>query len=527
MKDWSKKQISEGICCTLVCLFICGLAFFNRTLTTDPVQSFVRGEASFDGMKHEIQEAYTGDRLRWKDQFITLNGGYGRLCGRNRYNQVLRMRNGMLKAADSPLQDMQSLSEAITGLYRFLSREDIRFLYVMAPYKNPLTNDALPYGAEKDADSCNAIADDLLTRLREARVPCLDLRETLSATLEQVDRYFYRTDHHWNVDGSFRGYQQIMQKLTELYPSLTARYTDAALWEKHVIPDWWLGSHGLRVGHLFAGWDDLTYMLPRFETDMTWISPLFGFRHGSFEQANISQNDIILRNIVNYGVYIGSDYPLNFHRNRNAPNPIRVLVLKDSFMLPVQAFLSTEFMEIDVIDPRYYHDVSVLEYIALNPPDLVIMQTSPMTSSDQRYAELGEAEGIARPEAALFSAEEIPFPWENGDGCFRIPVTLEACSYYEVTVGRIEKEEGNPVEGVNFELIDPETEETVRLTTVDIEYGNRDGFRWAFRTPESGEYSLLLFSDMDKDPSSRLTYYQVRLNRLSGIVSPGQSGLSE
>lgn len=515
MKGWSKKQISKGICCAAACLFICGLAFFNRTLPMDPIKNFLQGRLTFNEMKRDIQEAYTGDRLRWQDQFITLNGGYGRLCGRNQYNQVLRMRNGMLKSTGYGPADMQPLSEAVSSLYRFLSREGISFLYVMAPYKDPIANDALLYGADREADRSNAIADDLLARLQEAGVPCLDLRETLSGTLQDVDQYFYRTDHHWNVDGSFSGYQQIMKKLTELYPSVTARYTDASLWEKHVIPEWWLGSYGLRVGHLFAGWDDLTYMLPRFETDMAWISPIFGFRRGSFEEANISQYDLEFRNVSNYGVYIGSDYPLNYHRNLNAPNPIRVLVLKDSFMLPVQAFLSTEFRELDVIDPRYYHDVSVMEYIALNPPDLVIFETSAMSSPDERYAELGEAGGIARTEASLFSAEEIIFPQGEGEeGSFRIPVALEAGSCYELTVKEIETADDDPPEGVNFELIDLDTEETVLLTTSDIEYGNQNGFRWAFKTPETGNFGLFLFSDMNKNQGVKLSYHQVSLNRL-------------
>ena len=56
--------------------------------------------------------------------------------------------------------------------------------------------------------------------------------------------------------------------------------------------------------------------------------------------------------------------------------------------MPVQAFMSTEFEEVDVIDPRHYNS-SIAEYCAENKPDIVIMLINVESISNSAYTDLG------------------------------------------------------------------------------------------------------------------------------------------
>ena len=384
-------RIARGVCAALCCLGLLVLAVWNRTLFLEPAERFLRGEIPFSWMKDEIQSGYTGDRLRGQPEFITLNGGFERLCGRTRVNGVQRMRNGMLTFADTSRMNMKPYAKNVTRLFRTLEARGIPFLFVMAPEKTALSGDLLPAGSMEEAYNPNA--DEALALLRGAGVPCLDLRETLSATPAQVEAYFYRTDHHWNADGALRGYQEVMGALRALDPELEARYTDAALWRRFEQPDWWLGSHGKRVGALFAGLDPLNWYLPAFDTaDMTLNAPGFDLRTGDFAQANLQRfyrEEKRPLDLDNYHVYIGGDYPLILQRNPGASNPKRLLLIRDSFALPLMAFLSVEFQEIDAVDPRYYQEMTVAEYLERNPPDLVVMMNHPSILGNGRYNDFG------------------------------------------------------------------------------------------------------------------------------------------
>ena len=106
------KRLVSYLGCGLFCLFVCVLAFWNRTLLLEPVTAFLRGEGGFTEMKSTVQSNYVGDRLRGKFELITLNGGYARLEGRSLYNGTQRMTNGMLTSTTPVQRDTTAATSA-------------------------------------------------------------------------------------------------------------------------------------------------------------------------------------------------------------------------------------------------------------------------------------------------------------------------------------------------------------------------------------------------------------------------------
>ena len=506
----SGKQAVKVIGCLVFCLFICGMVFLNRTLIMEPVSEFVHGGGSFEKMKSAIQGNLLGDRLRGKGELLSLNGGFARLEGRIRYNTIQRMTNGMLTVPIGSVSDTTDFADNVSSLHRFLEGKGIPFLFVMAPYKGPLDENLLPAGV---TDMTNAIGDQAAAQLAERNVPVLDLREEMSRTREQVEKYFYRTDHHWNAEGAFYAYQRIVQAIQTVFPETKMTCTDPALWEKHVLPDWWLGSHGRRVGPLFAGVDDLDFYLPSFETEMSRYSPGVWAYKGDFRKACIREWFIENRDyfkLDNYQRYMGGGYPLSYHRNQHAENQRKLLLIRDSFMLPVECFLSTEFTSIDVLDPREYGKMSEMDYIRLNPPDMVIMMNYPGTIADRYFSHFGEErELIAAGETDL---DEITAPSGSVDYAV-LPVQLENGKSYVLNLEKIQVAKGAP-EGASVVLYDGDSE--IDLTIFDIEYGNQFGFRWGFQIPENtaekGNYHLRLYAGITKGTEGvELVYQGIRL----------------
>ena len=230
----------------------------------------------------------------------------------------------------------------------------------------------------------------MLARLTAAGVETADFRQFLAQTPQQIEKYFFRTDHHWNFTGAFEAYRELTEELERRFPDcgIDPALADMANWEAHTLKNWMLGSQGKRTGLYFGGTDDITYYTPRFETEMSCIIPEYSggsaSYEGSFEQTVIRSEYLDERpdwfTSSPYDMYIGGEYALVQHRNPDAPGDLKICIIKDSFTLPVQAFLSTQFRYIDVLDPRRMDDFTAAEYIQETEPDIVIVMLSTNTA---------------------------------------------------------------------------------------------------------------------------------------------------
>ena len=508
------KRLVSYLGCGLFCLFVCVLAFWNRTLLLEPVTAFLRGEGGFTEMKSTVQSNYVGDRLRGKFELITLNGGYARLEGRSLYNGTQRMTNGMLTSTTPVQRDTTAFSDNVGRFCHYLQENGTPFLFVMTPHKLPLEDNLLPVGV---TDKTNAVADQVLAELREKGVPTLDLRPEMSRTKELVEKYYYRTDHHWNVEGSLYAFQRIMETLKDFYPETKTNFIDSSLWEKTVIPDWWLGSHGQRVGALFGGVEDLDYYLPAFPTDMTRYSLGLWTCRGDFYQA--CMRDYMLENrdymhLDNYMRYLGMGWSLTLHRNPRAENRMHLMMIGDSYTLPVECFLSTELTAIDMMDPRQYTYMRVVDYATLNAPDMVILMTYPgvLTSSYyDDYIDFGQG-GQLQVEKET-TVEQLISSGTDGQHHYEVlPVRMEAGKSYVLTLDRVRVNAGDPA-GANVMVY--RGEDQIDLTIFNIEYGNEFGYRWGFQLPEdpTGEdFELRFYAGVDGGTEGmELAYEGIRL----------------
>lgn len=384
-----KEHLGEWIFTVFILSFLAIGFLLNVEILEKPWERFTEDEIDFEEWINEVKQAYVAD-VAYKDQFINLNGLFAKLTGRTVYNNVATLKNGMLDYDVIPKQNMTTYANSLSDLNGFLADQNIPFLYIQAPFKLDMQNQLAAYGVENCG---NQNADELLKLLKESGIDSLDLRQTISATPELVERYFYRTDHHWNTHGAFLAFGEAVAYLQAAFPDQTfdTTLTDPSNWNMETYEDVFLGSRGKRVGKYFGGVDDLVLYTPKFETDMTLSIPKHkAFYHGSFEQTVIrseylDQPDYFGENP--YYSYIGGDYPLVHHQNDLAPNDLKVLLIKDSFSIPFQAFLSTAVRKLDVIDPRYM-EKSVSDYIKETQPDIVLLMLTPSMFSHPSYQKL-------------------------------------------------------------------------------------------------------------------------------------------
>ncbi len=452
---------------------------------------------------------------------VDINGLFARITGRITYNETTKLNNGMLDGNYTVYQDnkyIPTLATNLTNLSKLLEMNDISFIYVQEPSKMDLSGSLLPAGLENYP---NENVNELITTLSNNRVNVLDLRNYITDTPEHVSSYFYNTDHHWNPAGAFIAFQQLMAYLsTNIDSSVDTSLTGISLWQKHSLDNWFLGSRGKRVGRYYAGTDPLIWYTPLFETNMSCaVINHKALYTGSFEDAVIRNKYIDQKNYykdVAYCVYIGGDYPLVKHRNPNAPNHLKVLIIKDSFMLPLQSFLSTEFTEVDVIDPRHYKDSTIVEYCKWTKPDIVIFAINPGYISSKDYYNVGDttprnfSNDYKVQELVSFDSISLKAT-DNNHYCKRLLDNLNQNQTYSIELSGIQLLEGN-TEGVSIIVFDWATNRIIRHEIVDLEYSKHcNEIKWTFKVPkEEGEhdYSLLIYAGIHGNTAHNSVEYK-------------------
>ncbi|MDD3169413.1 MAG: hypothetical protein PHC91_08145 [Eubacteriales bacterium] len=313
-----------------------------------------------------------------REEYIDFYGRVQKLLGKRiivdiGYGELYKTKYGQIAYA-VPRQDVSEELENIFQLKEELDKLNIPLLYIQAPFKLPAHEQQLP---EHLKDHANENADRFLNGLDAAGIDYFDLRENYWSGEMNQNQLFFNTDHHWTINGAFSSYAEIAEILnTEYGFHIDKKYTDLNNFNQKVFREYYLGSMGRRVGESYGGTDDFTLITPKFDTSYTVYEREYGAEkvfEGDFRKAVLTNSYLeegTPPETNRYAVYHGDNAELQFvnHNVRGG----RLLMLKDSFGLPVYSFLSTGLHEVRALDVRLFQD-SVSEYAEEHRPDLVII----------------------------------------------------------------------------------------------------------------------------------------------------------
>lgn len=344
-------------------------------------------------IRAEVNTSYTEDFFG-KYSFINFNGLVAKILGRQTVNDVVKLQNGHLT---QPIEALDNGADAakVTELNSWLAEKEIPFLFVQTPYKIDATDKQLPRGIE---DYSNENADIFLNAIGQVGIPYLDMRKELVEQGISYEEMFYKTDHHWTTESAFYAFTILTDYMeSEWGYEIADEITDRASYEEEFYRQCLLGSHGRRCGKYYGGLDDFKVIAPTYETNIsTCIVDTGEVREGDFRESLLVQERLLEENLFEasqYHTYIGDEYGLVIHKNADADVREKVLIVRDSYVLPMQAFLSQTIEELHVVDLRYYTEMSLYEYIEQINPDKVIMIYNPYMYQEQNAFEFGKIEG--------------------------------------------------------------------------------------------------------------------------------------
>lgn len=340
-------------------------------------------EVDFSIFEDEYNSYYSTD-----SHWIDLYGLTNRILGKREVSgfEVIRDYDNNLYIPEDPIIDNKDTTECIESI-RLLSEKakevNASFLFVQAPYKN---YSGIPELEGYGSSYLNENYDETLHALNQYEILTVDLR------LEKDCCQWYRTDHHWTGDAAFTAAGTIIQSLEDNF-SLdfsfqSSKYSDSSQYERFLYEESFLGSCGIKVGKLYAGKDDFSYLSPLFETDFSFLHYVNGELSGSFEGPfqDVFIDDEILEDEKYYNKYnsfLRGAYVESIIKNNTSINDKKVLFIGHSYGRPLVPYLSLYFAETRYLDPQEgRYNENYLSYIDEYKPDIIIVMYNDKISTE-------------------------------------------------------------------------------------------------------------------------------------------------
>lgn len=293
----------------------------NRTLQKAPsfsVSSFVSG-AFYDDL-----EKYAADQAPLRDEFVALNALMESAQGRP-------LRNSVIFGADGYLFDRTDLWNSrnarmnAEGFDALAEKTGVPAYLALVPSSGAVYEEKLPAGSPRLEEEI------LLSELAGENSVFIDLLSPLRAQKAQEGLYF-RTDHHWALNGARVGYEAICKALSLTPFELTGDVTGQGFF----------GSFFARSPSPLIRGDELIFPDPEGIT----------LKIAGETQAGLYDREKILSRDQYAGLLYGNHGLLELE---NAQSPGGTLfVLKDSYANLLLPTLARHYSRVIAVDARYF-----------------------------------------------------------------------------------------------------------------------------------------------------------------------------
>lgn len=362
-------KINKYIITTFIFLLIIfGIGLVNVWKNRNELMDALQG----DNLINDVNQIYA-ENMAFSDEFIDMWSQTQTLTNTQllddaEYGVIIKDSNGNLHFPADDV-DISNFAQNTVKFANILKNRNTPFVYIQAPNK-----DLKGYTDKivSEYNFSNKNADEFLNVLKENNVDTLDLREMVIK--ENLDRssLFYKTDHHWTTPTAFWAYTKIVSYLNSEYNLNIDKnnfYTNLNNYKTQTITECYLGSLGRRVGEAVSGLDDYTFIEPNFETNYNIYNGLISTEDtifsGDFRTSIVKENILTNEDVTSnkHATYFEWDYGNLIIKNTLIDNDLKVLMVKDSYAIPVAAFLSTCISELHMVDLREVPPVNLTQYI--------------------------------------------------------------------------------------------------------------------------------------------------------------------
>jgi len=174
--------------------------------------------------------------------------------------------------------------------------------------------------------------------------PNISYHENLVTSWEEYQKLYYKADHHWNIDGAYNGYIEIVDILNADFNIGEPR----DVIEKKCFDEEFYGSFSYKVARVSKP-DQICDLYLENQKEFTVY--VDGIKYTDGIKETFVNGEKIPKYESLYELYYGNN---SFERIYDFGNNtgLNLLIVSDSFSNPINAWLSSHFDKTIVLDPR-------------------------------------------------------------------------------------------------------------------------------------------------------------------------------
>lgn len=318
----------------------------NRLLQTMPKLSI---SSIFSGRFETKAESYAADQFMLRNMFIKMKSSFDTSLGSTESNNVFMCKDNYLmeNISKADAKKMENNYNSLAKLKQLYPNINMDFMLV--PNAANIMFDKLPLFAVTEDQ--NKQMDDFFKKIQSIGINPVDVRDTFKNNKEKIELY-YHTDHHWTTDGAYLAYQDFAKK-----NKLNSNIKYDAL----AVKNDFRGTLASKSGFTNGLNDMIKIYLPKegqnYKNSVIFYSDTKEKTTEFYKLNNLKKKDT-------YTVFGGSNHPI-YSIKTPVSSQRKLLLIKDSYANSFIPFLSQDYREIIVIDPRYFFD-DISEIIKAN-----------------------------------------------------------------------------------------------------------------------------------------------------------------
>ena len=273
----------------------------------------------------------------------------------------------------------------IRTLAKIAQEKNAPFILIAHPYGSSLQNGKLisKYYGLYDYYNLNRLF--MQEKFTAEKYEFFNMIEAMSCEIseQEMKKYFYNSDHHWNVYGALLGAKLLARYLNDKHGcNFPLEYLAPDCFKVKRYPKAFVGSLGKKLHAPYMkdhSPEDFEILIPSYKTDFTVSLPHKNIsRKGGFLETMIFATPERLRPSGNsYSIFLNGNEKIVRIINHNVKTGKKLLFIKNSYVNAMAPYLALFCKEVVLIDVRKFKDwQTVYRAIKAEKPDIVLYMTS-------------------------------------------------------------------------------------------------------------------------------------------------------
>ncbi len=383
-KQFNKKRTNQKInyIFIILCLFFVAAFYFNflngpKINTLENRKYFaipkISLKAIYDGkFQEDVEKAFT-DRIPLSENIKYYNSNiknaysliFKKLVGRDNCNGYTEIATNIYiyKCQDhfmeKPYYDPNNV-QPITMSYKQIANKHDLYGYFIESDRSILFNQKINH----------KLASQIAKMINWKKFSYFKIN-----SYQDFDNYFYKTDHHWNHKGSYRGYQEILKLLKpQDQPHVPL---------KEQTFDVYFNGSRARIGKIFNSKEKFTVY--QFDLNKKYATTINNNLKSYGKRKEYNKNSISKKVGTNhYGQYYGFDYGEIIY-DFNQPQENNLLIISNSYSNSINELVASHFNKTHILDFRHHPNKNLELYIKENRIDKIIIIGDSSVFSEKEF----------------------------------------------------------------------------------------------------------------------------------------------